>query len=61
MKRVGSLHAYSHIQQMLGPIWFLFLKIKTVFENTDNSVLVFSKNCYSYLNLVFFMFLITTK
>ena len=29
----------------------------TVFENTNNTILVFFKNCYSSLNLVFYMFL----
>ena len=61
MKRVGSLHASSHIQKMLGHVWFLFSKTKTIFENTDNNVLVFSKNCYFYLNLVLSIFLVTTK
>ena len=35
-----------------------------VFENTENTILVFSENCYCYLNLVFsvfFVFFITKK
>ena len=32
-----------------------------VFENTENTILVFSKNCSCYSNLVFSMFFITKK
>ena len=41
-----------------GPVWFLFLKtvLRTIFENIENTILVFSKNCSCSLNLVFSMF-----
>ena len=32
-----------------------------VFENTENTILVFSKYCSCYSNLVFFVFFITKK
>ena len=34
----------------------LTLFLRTVFENTVNTILVFSENCFGYLNLVFSVF-----
>ena len=54
-----------HIFSKLVSIWFLFFKtVITIFENTKNIILVFSKNYYHSLNLVFsmfFVFFITKK
>ena len=37
-----------------NPVWFLFLK--TVIENTENTILVFSENsCFCSPNLVFYV------
>ena len=33
-----------------------FIDMRTIFKNTENTILALSKNCYCYLNLVFFMF-----
>ena len=33
-----------------------FRDMRTIFENTENNIFALSKNCYRYLNLVFFMF-----
>ena len=30
--------------------------MRTVFKNTENIILVFSKNCSCYLNLMFYLF-----
>ena len=50
---------------MLRPICFIFLKFvlenifdKNIFENTKNTVLVFSKNCFFFKFNVFYVFLI---
>ena len=40
---------------------FLKLLLRTIFENTENTILVFSKNCYCSLNLVFSTFFTTEK
>ena len=46
-----------HIFSELVPIWFLFLKIvRTIIENTENIILVFSENYSCSLNLVFSVF-----
>ena len=50
----------------LAYVWFLFLKLflRTIFETIENIILLFSKYCSCYLNLVFsvfFMFLRTKK
>ena len=33
-----------------------FRDMRIIFENMENVILTLSKNCYCYLNLVFFMF-----
>ena len=65
-KREMSLFGFSLMDKVkkgisfLGPVWFSFLKLslRTNFENTDNTILMFSKKCFCYVNLccVFFMF-----
>ena len=40
---------------------FLKLFLRTVFENTENLILVFNENCSCYLNLVFYMFYMLFK
>ena len=44
-------------------LWVCFLKLflKTVFENTKNTILVFFEICCCYLNLVFYMFFVFFK
>ena len=54
-----------HIFSKLVHVWFLFLKtVTTIFENTKNIILMFSKNYSCSLNLgfsMFFVFFITKK
>ena len=38
---------------------FSELLLRTIFKNTKNVKMVFSKSCFCYLNLVFSMFFIT--
>ena len=54
----------STITKGLFVYCFLKLFLKTIFENTKNTVLAFFENCSYFLNLVFsvlFVFVITKK
>ena len=44
-------------------VMFLFLKtiLKTYFENNESIILILSENYSSYMNLIFFVFIITKK
>ena len=44
----------EQFSEKTNPVWFLFLK--TVIENTENTILVFSENsCFCSPNLVFYV------
>ena len=49
-----NLDNKNSFQKRQGSVWFMFLKLflKTVFENIDNTILVFFKNYSCFLNLV---------
>ena len=50
----------SKFSDDLELVWFMFFK-RIVFENTKNTILVFNKNCFCYLNLVFYLFFMFFK
>ena len=45
----------SKFSDDLELVWFMFFK-RIVVENPKNTILVFNKNCFYYLNLVFYLF-----
>ena len=47
----------SNFSDVLGFVWFMFFK-RIVFENTKNTILVFYKKDFCYLNLVFYLFFV---
>ena len=53
-----NYHIFTKFEMCLtsckGSVWFLFLR--TVFENTKNTILVFFGNSSCYQSLVFYVF-----
>ena len=51
-----DLKSFPVFKEILGPFGFCFLNmfLRTVFENTENTKIAFSKNYSCSLNLVFF-------
>ena len=47
----------SNFSDDLGFVWFMFFK-RIVFENIKNTILVFYKKDFCYLNLVFYLFFV---